>query len=845
MIRRGRTAILTQWTCLIAAVAPLNAARPQPAADSPATHGFVDMVFKDASGDHKYVVFVPQRYSPEQKWPVILYLHGAGARGTDGRLQISDGLGPYVKAHADTFSFIVVFPQNENVQGRILTGWSADSIDGRRAIAILGEVEKQFSVDRTREILTGYSQGGYGAWSLASATPERWAAVVPVAGGGSPSSAFKLKDTPVWAFHGTSDLAVRVEESRRMVEAIQAAGGKLRYTEIRDVGHEIWKSAYFNEELYEWMLSPTTEEPTRSSGVTLSSQRHFMAPVPDTNEPFVPAVIVPQAVYVRMGNDALKTLADSIPRSLPPDMLTGRLKDHTTYTTLAGRRYRIDFTRIQYHGQLTRAQIQAQAKDRLNIRLGLENATITIGNTFVLGGNRSATAGPINVVLGHRRPVWLNLDVMPVVEHHKLRLKSITVQFSIANDNWYVTSPASVSTHRLGPMRGLGPRHGLRLVRNRISSNLVSGLYSRKAEIEAQVQSIVPSIIRHLEENLDFGEASKLVGNMWPLPVYEPRVQLWPEEIATDETGVSLVMALAATAPDPRRSPDSPTIAEPVGLPANKIPHVAELRFGIAPNAMQALTGFLVQADVARIHLLDMPGNAFEPMATAETLAEAIPDLKRYGTNVKIRAELSLAEPITVDDGRGTVARSDGDGGVPVLDFRFPRIAIAYAIETDPSQSTSIPFAEFDFHLSQYARATLNSNLDQRIMRIDWLGDATVKANGRFASSYQPTDHRINMERIEQLFARGWWNLTHADPVLQASISDVDLRFAKLRAADIDWTSPYLSARYKPLAITSPTSAKTAYAAEVVPLVYQRLELHPAFHHHSQTIRIGCSWRVD
>jgi predicted peptidase len=104
-------------------------------------------------------------------------------------LPTSNGLGPYVKAHADTFSFIVVFPQNENVKGRILTGWSADSTDGKRAIAILGEVEKQFNVDKSREILTGYSQGGYGAWSLALATPQRWAAVIPVAGGGNPASA--------------------------------------------------------------------------------------------------------------------------------------------------------------------------------------------------------------------------------------------------------------------------------------------------------------------------------------------------------------------------------------------------------------------------------------------------------------------------------------------------------------------------------------------------------------------------------------------------------------------------------------------------------------------------------
>jgi hypothetical protein len=183
-------------------------------------------------------------------------------------------------------------------------------------------------------------------------------------------------------------------------------------------------------------------------------------------------------------------------------------------------------------------------------------------------------------------------------------------------------------------------------------------------------------------------------------------------------------------------------------------------------------------------------------MATAETLAAAIPDLKRYGSNVEVRAELSLVEPITVDDARAAAVRSDEDA--PMLQFHFPRIAIAYAIKSDSSHSTWMPFAEFEFHVSQNARAKLNSNVDPRIMQIDWLGDALVTANGRFVSSYQPTDHRINMQQIEQLFERGWWNLTQNGPISQATVSDVDFGFAKLRASDIDWTSPYLSATFMP-----------------------------------------------
>ena len=133
---------------------------------------FVPRVFKDATGEHKYSLFVPAHYAPNKKWPVILYLHGAGERGNDGVLQTTVGLGPFVKERAATFPFFVVFPQCEDTQGRILTAWSPTSPDGHRALAILEAVEKEFSIDGHRRILTGWSMGGYGTWSLGSADPR-------------------------------------------------------------------------------------------------------------------------------------------------------------------------------------------------------------------------------------------------------------------------------------------------------------------------------------------------------------------------------------------------------------------------------------------------------------------------------------------------------------------------------------------------------------------------------------------------------------------------------------------------------------------------------------------------
>ncbi len=144
--------------------------------------GFLSRIHKDAEGNEsKYVVFVPKAYaaaeSAEKRWPVIMFLHGAGERGDDGQKQVTVGLGPAIRRREAQFPFIAVFPQC------LLNGrWQADSPDGQRAMAILTEVEKDFRADPDRVYLTGLSLGGMGTWSLGMKHPDRFAALVPVCG---------------------------------------------------------------------------------------------------------------------------------------------------------------------------------------------------------------------------------------------------------------------------------------------------------------------------------------------------------------------------------------------------------------------------------------------------------------------------------------------------------------------------------------------------------------------------------------------------------------------------------------------------------------------------------------
>ncbi len=211
--------------------------------------GFLDRVYRGPDGhEAKYVVFVPHAYDGEKTFPVILFLHGSGKIGTDGREQARGALGDAIRKMENTFAFITVFPQSHE------GGWRADSADGKRALAILDQVMKDFRSDPARVYLTGLSMGGTGTWSLAAAHPRRWAAIVPLCGGGDPGTAAKIKDIPCWCFHGDADRVVEVGQSRAMIRALRAAGGRPLYHEYPGGDHNCWDQTYASPDLYEWLL---------------------------------------------------------------------------------------------------------------------------------------------------------------------------------------------------------------------------------------------------------------------------------------------------------------------------------------------------------------------------------------------------------------------------------------------------------------------------------------------------------------------------------------------------------------------------------------------------------------
>ncbi len=197
-----------------------------------------------------YLLFLPPGYAaePDVRWPLILFLHGSGGRGDNLDLVKETGLAKNLDTETD-FPFIVISPQCS------ADSWWLFEIEALNRL--LDEVIHRYKVDVDRVYLTGLSMGGFGVWGLATAHPERFAAIAPICGRAITLLAAKLKHVPVWAFHGAFDEVVPLIESQKMVNAVRAAGGDARLTIYPEADHDAWSQAYADPELYRWLLSHT------------------------------------------------------------------------------------------------------------------------------------------------------------------------------------------------------------------------------------------------------------------------------------------------------------------------------------------------------------------------------------------------------------------------------------------------------------------------------------------------------------------------------------------------------------------------------------------------------------
>lgn len=211
-----------------------------------------------------YRLLKPKNYDAQKKYPLVIFLHGAGERGDDNEKQLVHGMSDFASDEVmDKYPAFVMAPQcpTGEAWGGINRLAKSATPPGQLSPALAATLkaaealQKEFSIDDKRLYITGLSMGGYGSWAALTNRPDQFAAAAVICGGGDPMAVEKFKHVPIWVFHGGDDKTVPVERSREMVEALKAAGGNPKYTEYPGVGHNSWAQTYSNPELYEWLFA--------------------------------------------------------------------------------------------------------------------------------------------------------------------------------------------------------------------------------------------------------------------------------------------------------------------------------------------------------------------------------------------------------------------------------------------------------------------------------------------------------------------------------------------------------------------------------------------------------------
>ena len=207
---------------------------------------------KTADNKLAYTLFLPNGYSADKKYPLILSLHGAGERG-NGVEELDNctniGIGRYIKKNGMELEALVLCPQcpKDRVWNHLI--WDVKEL--------LDCIIKEYSVNEDKVTVTGMSMGGFGTWEMSLVFTDTFAAYAPICGGGMAWRTFVLKGKKIWAFHGDKDPTVDISNSVEMVRGARAAGADVRFTVFNGVAHGSWDPAYLDTKVIDWLLEQT------------------------------------------------------------------------------------------------------------------------------------------------------------------------------------------------------------------------------------------------------------------------------------------------------------------------------------------------------------------------------------------------------------------------------------------------------------------------------------------------------------------------------------------------------------------------------------------------------------
>ncbi len=210
-----------------------------------------------------YRLLKPVNPQAKKTFPLVIFLHGAGERGNDNEVQIKHITESFLDPdNRGRHACYLIAPQcpkkmswsNHSRDGKTVTLKEKPTKPMQLLIELIEKIEREFPVDKSRIYVTGLSMGGYGTWDLIARYPDRFAAAIPICGGGDSQTAQRIYHVPLWAFHGARDKVVDPVQSRTMIQAIQDAGGDPGYTEYPDVEHDSWVYAYREPYLLPWLF---------------------------------------------------------------------------------------------------------------------------------------------------------------------------------------------------------------------------------------------------------------------------------------------------------------------------------------------------------------------------------------------------------------------------------------------------------------------------------------------------------------------------------------------------------------------------------------------------------------
>ena len=781
----------------VAPAAPAQAMTNRAAADPP-RRGFSLRTYTDETGSYKYSLFVPRRSPPSGKYPIVLFLHGAAERGTDGVLPTTAGLGPIIKQDPD-FPAIAVFPQVQDPDGRILTAWQPDQPDGARALKILAEVEALpgLNVDVNHRVLAGWSMGGYGvlahlAMEEKEAGKNYWSAAVSVSGAlyrdlDPAELAEATRTTPLWMIAGALDRFVPFRETKQTVADIRDEGGRVRFTKVRNAGHSVWETAFAADRFAEILKNPrVVEARTANRGpdgrdrpgevdaavTDLPDEDEFdREPVlPSDPENFRPDVILERGAFVRADNALLSKLAGQVAGSVSPESLRGSLPDRTETRRVAGHTVTIRFSGITYSGRLDNATVRGRDGNVLTVRAELSDARINIRTIRLKAplGHRGV-AGPVTIRAGVRRPLALEIDVRPYADDGQIKFRPLGTRFSLPADDYFVCGPRCVD------------EDGLFLTEAGLARQIVEGIYEFRPQAEQTIRDAAPQLLDRLPGKLAVGSPGGLAGQIFPLPMIEPVVQVRAESVRADAGGLTVIFELAVGSPidqgpnksDPKRADGGITLdlAEEAAGPE-------ELAVGVSNSLVRVLSDELVKDGVPRIDARDVPGDPLRELYNEDVLERILPALAREEyEDHELRARLTLTGPLSA-----VAQRSDVSA---ILDLRSDDVELTVD-HRPPDAERWLPAGAVQLRLGQVVEAVVVADGALRDLRAEAIGPARIEALN--ARSFVGGD--VDAELAADKVRVGWENWLAGEGPFSGPLKDFPVPGTALRVEEFNTIDP-------------------------------------------------------